>query len=189
MLAVLVVLLSQYPNVDCEYVMGTLTNYSPPGPYANISCPSNRSAATGSCPAGQFATAAIISGLTCATPSAASLVATASTSSRTLNSNFAPSATAPVLATYSVQIVCAASLVGGQSSTVELRSDASATPSTVRATAANANSVSLAIAITVSNTQTVPISYLVPAGHFVRLSATGTCTTTLVSQAEVELTL
>jgi len=180
---------SQFPSVDCSFVSGTVYP-GPVGPFQFVSCPSPSVAGPGTCPAGQFVTATG-AGVTCDTPPAAPLTATPSTPSRSFNSNFTPSATKAVFVSYSVTIACTASLSGGQSATVELRSDTNATPTTVRAAVANANSVSLAIALTAVNTQTSVLSYVVPAGHSVRLaapSAGGTvCTTSIAAQTEVAL--
>lgn len=106
---------------------------------------------------------------------------------RALNTTFKPSTTRPVWVQYTVEISCTATLAGGQSGTVQLLSDGDATPTTVRGSALNANSVSLAIALTAVNTQRVPLSYMVPANHTVRLASSGTCAVSLVSSAEVAL--
>lgn len=108
--------------------------------------------------------------------------------SRTLNSaGFQPSTTKVVLVTYSVRITCTASLAGGQDGKIELMSDSNSTPTTVRATAQNRNSVSLAIALTAVNEQTTCLTYLVPIGHYIRLTSTqttGTPAFSIVSQTE-----
>lgn len=112
---------------------------------------------------------------------------TPSTPARTLNSNFTPNSTNGVWCCYTVEISCTATLLGGQTGTIELRSDTSATPTTVRASTSNTNSVALALAITVVNTQRVPISYLVPPNHNVRLVSSGTATMSIIAQSEVVL--
>lgn len=140
-----------------------------------------------SCPAGDFVSSLDAGTVVCGTPVSPPFTVSASTPSRTLNSNFQPSTTKATFVSYSVNISCTANLSGGQTSTVELRSDASATPSTVRGTAANSNSVALAIALTVVNSQTTSLGFVVPAGHYVRVNSTGTCTASLVSQTEVAL--
>lgn len=113
------------------------------------------------------------------------------TPARTLNSaGFQPSTTKAVWVTYSVRITCSASLSGNQDGKVELMCDANATPTTVRATVQNRNSVAIAIALTIVNEQTAQLSYLVPAGHYVRListQTTGSPTITLINQAEVTI--
>lgn len=117
-----------------------------------------------------------------------SVTYTPSATSRALNANFTPSATNARMVFYSIAASCSATLAGGQTSTIELRSDTSATPTTVRSTVSVGNTVALAVAITVTNTQTAMLSYLVPPGHNVRLVSSGTCTgISIVSQSEVEI--
>lgn len=117
-----------------------------------------------------------------------SVTYTASTPTRSLNTNFTPSASNGVFVSYSIAATCTATISGGQTSTFELRSDPNATPTTVRATSSVGNSVTLAIAITSINTQTAELSYLVPPGHNVRLVSSGTCTAvSIVSQSEVSI--
>lgn len=117
----------------------------------------------------------------------ASTVSTA-TPSRTLNSNFTPSATKMVWVAYTISISCSATIAGGgQTGKVELRSDTSSTPTTVRAWIANTNSVSLAVAVGVVNTQEATISCMVPAGHNVRLVSSGSATISIVAQCEVTI--
>lgn len=109
---------------------------------------------------------------------------------RALNTNFQLSATTGTWVSYSIAATCTATLLGGQSETVELRSDTNATPTTVRSTTAISNSVSLAISITAINTQTGVISAFIPPGHNVRLVSSGTCTSvSVVSQSEVSFVL
>lgn len=116
-----------------------------------------------------------------------SLSYTASTPTRTLNTNFTPDATKAVSVVYTIQIACTATLIGGQTGTVQLLSDTNTTPTTVRDTVANTNSVSLAIAVTVVNTQTASLHYIVPPGHNVRLASSGTATISIISQSEVAI--
>lgn len=106
---------------------------------------------------------------------------------RSLNSDFTPNETKAVLVSYTVEITCTASLSGGQSGLVELRSDINATPTTVRCAVSNANSVSLALAVTLVNTYKGVLSYLVPPGHVVRLVSSGTATITLTNQVETTI--
>lgn len=108
---------------------------------------------------------------------------------RALNTTFMPSDTASTFVCYTVEIICTASLAGGQTGTVELRSDANALPITARSQVANTNSVSLAIAVTVVNTQRMQLMYLVPPGHNVRLVSSGTATIAIVAQSEVAIGL
>lgn len=115
---------------------------------------------------------------------------TPSTPSRTIGTAFQPSATNAVFCLYSIQIACTASLTGGQAGQVQLLSDASNPPTTVRATIANQNTSSLTIGLTVVNNQTATLPYLVPIGHYVKLvstNTTGTPTYTMVAQTEETL--
>lgn len=106
--------------------------------------------------------------------------------SRALNTNYLLSSSVDTWVSYSVTSTCTATLIGGQTETIELRSDTATTPTTVRATYTNGNTVSLAIAITVTNTQASQLSYLVPRGHSIRINSTGTCTAvSIVSQVEL----
>lgn len=109
------------------------------------------------------------------------------TPSRVLNSAFQPDANNPVWVFYTVEISCTATLVSGQTGSIKLQCDSSATPTTVRAESLNTNSVSLAIALTAVNTQRTTLSYLVPPGHYVKLASTGTATMSLTSQSEVTI--
>lgn len=113
----------------------------------------------------------------------------AATSTRTLNTTFTPDASNAVLVNYVISISCTATLLGGQTGTVELRSDAATTPTTVRGRISNQNSVSLAIALTAVNAQEAVLSYLVPPGHKVRLVSSGTATISLTAQSEVTLAI
>lgn len=110
----------------------------------------------------------------------------ASTPSRVLGTAFQPSTTKSVLCIYTISISCSATIAGGgQTGSVELRSDSAATPTTVRSQIANTNSVSLAVAVGVVNTQVSVVCHLVPAGDFVRLVSAGTGTISIVNQTEV----
>lgn len=89
---------------------------------------------------------------------------------RFLNSaGFQISATKHVLVSYSVKIVCTATIGSAQDGKVELLSDAGATPTAIRATAQHSCAATLAAALQLVSGQTVQLSYLVPAGHYVRL--------------------
>lgn len=115
------------------------------------------------------------------------IATTPSTPSRTLNSNFTPNATKAVFVCYTIEISCDATLIGGQSGTVDLRSDTNATPTTVRCQVQNLNAVLLGVGVTMRNTQRVCLSYIVPAGHNVRLvsASVGSPTISIVQQSEV----
>lgn len=177
-----VFILSQYPSVDCEVVNGTLTNYTPPGPYQNISCPSNKSAATGSCPAGQFATAATISGLTCAAPpSAPTLVIAPGKTTRSLNAVFTPSATRAMALRYYISFACASTLLVPQTSSVEIFADTNTTPTTSRGV------VSFGVSgVVASLSTTLPLVAEIEPNWNVRLVSSGSCNT--VSLANVNET-
>lgn len=104
---------------------------------------------------------------------------TVSTPARVLNTNFQPSATRPVFVSYSIQIVAASTLITPQTGTCQLISDAVAVPTTSRARVTNGLSGVLA-----TGTQAAQLSYIVPAGHFVRLATSGAATITITDQLE-----
>lgn len=116
-----------------------------------------------------------------------------STASHSLNSIFQVSSTRWSFVTYSVDISCTSTLVGGQSGTVFLE----ISPSNTFASGiqeigefTNGNSVSLAIAITVVQVNTGCISAMIPPGYYARLRTannTGTPTFTYKSGFEVLL--
>lgn len=115
---------------------------------------------------------------------------TPSTPARALNTVFQPSATKITLVTYSVRITCTATIGGNQDGKVELLSDASNPPTTVRAMMSNRMAVTLALTLQAINEQTSVLTALVPAGHYVKLlttQITGTPAFALVSQTEVAL--
>lgn len=115
---------------------------------------------------------------------------TPSTPSRTIGTAFQPSATNAVVCLYSIQISCTADLSGGAVGQVQLLSDASNPPTTVRATIANQNTSTLTVGLTVVNNQTAVLPYLVPIGHYVKLvstNTTGTPSYAMVSQTEAVL--
>lgn len=99
-----------------------------------------------------------------------------STPSRTLDSDFTPSASQSVMVFYTIRI--ATSLLAGTGS-VELLSDTSSTPTTLRSR--------VALTATINSTQDCVLSYLVPAGHKVHLSSAGTATISIVAQSEVAI--
>ena len=107
-----------------------------------------------------------------------------STPARALNSNFQPSTTRWMLCTYTVEIVATASVAGGNSGTVELRSNESTPPTTVRTSATNGFTITLGAGIGWTSTQRWALSYIVPPGHYVRLDTAGAATITLVNQTE-----
>lgn len=89
---------------------------------------------------------------------------------RSLDTTFQPSATRPVLVSYTIQIA----ISSNQSAGVELRSDASDPPTTPRDEAWFAQSGGVSVP-TLEVFQT--IRHLVPAGDHVRLVTSGTATT------------
>lgn len=114
-----------------------------------------------------------------------------SSASRSLNSGFIPSAARNTLVTYSVDIACTSTLVGGQSGTVflEISADGSTGWQEV-ARSTNANSVSLAIALTLNQSNTANLAGAVPAGWTVRLrTANNTGTPTFTYRSGQEATL
>lgn len=118
------------------------------------------------------------------------LALSVATPTRVIGTAFQPSATKQTLVSYSVQITCTATIGGNQNGKIELLSDASNPPTTIRATAQNRTAVSLAIALQAINEQTTQLTYLVPAGHFVRLvstQTTGTPAFAIISQTEETL--
>lgn len=100
---------------------------------------------------------------------------------------FQPSATRPVLVSYTVEIVATASVTGGNDGLVELLADPVNPPTTVRRSARNAFSITLGVGIAFSSTQRWQLTMLVPKGWFCRLRTTGAATMTLVSQEETVL--
>jgi len=116
-----------------------------------------------------------------------------SSSTRSLNSVFQVNASRDSLVSYSVDISCTSTLLGGQSGTVILEIATNIGFTTGVQTLGqftNSNSVSLAIAISVTQINSACLSGFVPAGYFVRLrtiSTTGTPTFTYTQGQEVLL--
>lgn len=112
---------------------------------------------------------------------------TTSTPSRSLGAAFQPSATRATMGYYSARIVSTITLSGGQAGRVDLLSDSANPPTTVRARCAGGVTGTVVVGISVSDTVECPMSYLVPAGHFVLLQdvdESGTPTQTITTQAE-----
>lgn len=103
------------------------------------------------------------------------------TPTRALNTNFQPSTTRPTFVVYTVKL--AISLLTNTTVTVELRSDASNPPTTVRAQAHHSGTP----AVDLNSQVDIPMAYIVPIGHFVRLQTSGTGTATLERQTEIVL--
>lgn len=116
---------------------------------------------------------------------------TPASNSRTIGGTaFQPSSTRPTFVSYSARVVSTISLVAGQAGRVELRSDSSNPPATVRARVAGGISGTLSVGLVVSDTAEGPLSYIVPAGHYVQLvsvNEVGTPTFTLPAQVEIVL--
>lgn len=112
---------------------------------------------------------------------------TPSTPVRVLGTAFQPHATKAVFVSYSVKTqVTNPALAGASVATVTLLSDVNNPPTTERARDEATSSVGLAVSIALTTSNTAPLSYIVPPGHFVRLvsTITGTGSTSLVSQTE-----
>lgn len=116
-----------------------------------------------------------------------------SVASRSLNSAFQVSATRDCVASYSVDIAATISLVTGQVGTVSLQYADNSGMSTNLVTvnsATNGNTGSLTIGLNLTQTGTVTLSGIIPAGKYVRLltaNTTGTPTFTYRSGQEVLL--
>lgn len=115
---------------------------------------------------------------------------TPSTPTRVMGTAFRPSTTKATLCTYSVQVSAATPLLAGSATaTVELISDANATPTTVRARASVGQQVGISVSVAITDSNVIPLSYIVPAGHYVLLKSTttGTASTSIVAQTEEAL--
>lgn len=129
-------------------------------------------------------------GATGATGPAGLGTVTPSTPTRAIGTAFRPSTTKATLCTYSVQVQAATPLLAGSATaTVELLSDANATPTTVRARASVGQQVGISVSIAITDSNVIPLSYIVPAGHYVLLKSTtaGTASTSIVAQTEETL--
>lgn len=110
-----------------------------------------------------------------------------SASSRVFGTAFQPNATKAVLVNYSVKCqVTNPLLVGTSTALVQLLSDANATPTTERARCEASSGVGVTVTLAMTTSNTAQLTYLVPAGHYVRLvqSGTGTFTNAIVTQTE-----
>ncbi len=90
---------------------------------------------------------------------------------------------------YTIEISATATLASNQNALVELRSDASSTPTTVRCSTSCGVNLTLGVTIGFTNSQRATLIYIVPPGHNVRLNTTitGTATATLVNQTEITI--
>jgi hypothetical protein len=107
-----------------------------------------------------------------------------------LNAVFQPSTTKPVFVSYSVKTSVTNPLAAGTSTaTVTLLSDAANPPTTERGRLEATSSVGLAVTIALTTSNTAPLAYVVPPGHFVKLvsAVTGTGSAAIASQTEVTL--
>lgn len=157
--------------------IASVTKGSGSGQWQDIVTPdpvlADASTIASSAAASAVASAALQSGFTVNTPT------------RTLNSNFQPSASRPSLCIYTGTWTVSLSVTGNQAGAVELRSDSAATPTTVRADQPFV--MNLALGLTIGSTQSNPwlLSYAVPAGHNVRLPTTGAGTFAITRSTEI----
>lgn len=111
-----------------------------------------------------------------------------STPARTLNSaGFQPSATKPVLCSYTIQTqVTNPLLVGTSSATVQLLSDSNSTPVTERCRVGATSGVGITVTVALTTANISTLTYICPAGHYVRLvgATAGTATNTILAQTE-----
>lgn len=99
--------------------------------------------------------------------------------SRSLNSVFMPNARYYTLVRYTIKIVSTASLVGGQSGAVELRSDSAVAPTEIQDEAESSFVITLGVGIGWTFTSEWTVSYVVPPGHNVIIATSGGATITL----------
>lgn len=114
-------------------------------------------------------------------------IVTPSAPTRMLGTAFQISPTKAALACYSVALsVTNPLLVGSSTAQVQLLSDAAASPTTVRETATAGSAVGVTVSLQLTTSNAIPLCYLVPAGHYVKLvsSTTGTASVSIVSQTE-----
>jgi len=115
---------------------------------------------------------------------------TPSTPTRVVGTAFQPSATKATLVLYTVKTtVTNPLLVGTSTASITLLSDAAANPTTVRGIAAAESGVGVTVTVALTTSNTAVLAYLVPAGHYVKLTTavTGTGSVTIVNQVELTL--
>lgn len=115
---------------------------------------------------------------------------TPSTPTRVIGTAFQPSAAKAVLCIYSIKTqVTNPLLIGTSTATVQLLSDATATPMTERARAEATSGVGITVTIALTTSNTATVAYLAPAGHYVLLKSTvtGQGATSIVAQTEIAL--
>lgn len=115
-------------------------------------------------------------------------VGATSTTSRSFNSNFQPSANRASLVRYTVQIACALTLSGGQTGSVFLEYSADGSTGWVEAgRVVNTNTGAVVIGVSITNTNAFQITGLIPNGYYVRLRTTGTATISYITGQETLL--
>lgn len=112
------------------------------------------------------------------------------TSTRALNSAFRPNASKATFVSYTVQLGANTPLLAGSASAlVQLLSDAATAPTTERCRGSIGQQVGLSVSVAITDSNSVVLTYIVPAGHYVLLKSTitGTGTASIVSQTEQTL--
>lgn len=109
--------------------------------------------------------------------------ATVLTPTRVIGTAFRPSTSRPVWCSYTLELSVTVTVLAGQTSQIELRSDTATTPTTARAQA----SVQASGVLNLSRTDRQQLSYLCPPGHYVNLVKSGAGSATIIAQAEVAL--
>lgn len=112
------------------------------------------------------------------------------TPARVIGTAFQPNATKATFVSYAVKTtVTNPLLVGTSTATVTLLSDTSATPTTERGRVEATSGVGVSVTIALTTSNSAQLTYVVPAGHWVRLVSTvsGTGSTAIVSQVEETL--
>lgn len=115
---------------------------------------------------------------------------TPSTPARVLGTAFQPNTAKACLVSYTLKTQVANPIVIGTSvSTIQLLSDSAATPTTERGRVEATSGVAISVNIVLTTSNTATLTYMVPAGHYVRLvaSGSGTHTETIVAQVEEAL--
>lgn len=166
---------------------GTASAAQLPAPTASAKGGISGTGSSLTCPVGQFVSGFTSGGAIICTAPALSLGVTSL--SRSLNTNFTPSATNIVNGKYYISFSCSISLTTGQSSTVELRADTNTTPTTARGTIGTGNTGSLTVGLSMVNSSTILVDAWFPPGWNGRLVSNGTCTVTSVSATENTLSI
>lgn len=119
-----------------------------------------------------------------------SLHFTVTTPTRTLNTTFTPNTSRPTLCIYTCEIGGVTTLLSGDDGTIELRSDAAVTPTTVRCSMRNRVFQTLGVTIGTQSIVRSVLVYLVPPPHNVRLVSTALVaapTFAIINQTEITL--